>query len=378
MACQRLLCEATVWRRFLGPIRHKYTAKERTEEQGIEYLVIPRYTRVINTAENKKDINAAYALISAHTARNEQIIEDVQECVSRGRTPVILTRYKEQAKTLYEKVKQSAQHVFLLYGDNSDKENEKIRKELMEVPAEKTMILVATGQKIGEGFDCPRLDTLMLAAPVSYQGRLEQYVGRLSRNYEGKTQVIVYDYIDSHIFQFDRMYLKRLRTYKKIGFQILTNEPQKKQEVNAIYDAGNYTAVFERDLVEAEKEIIVSSPQITQDKIERFLYLIKPRQEAGVKVTVITEDPENSAYENAEFLYALTEDMKHAGIHVKIADTEMECFAVIDQSLVWHGGMNLLGKQDAYDNLIRVRDAKAVEELLLIAEKADIGENAIQ
>ena len=91
---------------------------------------------------------------------------------------MILTRYKEQAKTLYEKVKQSAQHVFLLYGDNSDKENEKIRKELMEVPAEKTMILVATGQKIGEGFDCPRLDTLMLAAPVSYQGRLEQYVGR--------------------------------------------------------------------------------------------------------------------------------------------------------------------------------------------------------
>lgn len=363
---------------LLGPIRHKYTAKERTEEQGIEYLVIPRYTRVINTAENKKDINAAYALISAHTARNEQIIEDVQECVSRGRTPVILTRYKEQAKTLYEKVKQSAQHVFLLYGDNSDKENEKIRKELMEVPAEETMILVATGQKVGEGFDCPRLDTLMLAAPVSYQGRLEQYVGRLSRNYEGKTQVIVYDYIDSHIFQFDRMYLKRLRTYKKIGFQILTNEPQKKQEVNAIYDAGNYTAVFERDLVEAEKEIIVSSPQITQDKIERFLYLIKPQGEAGVKVTVITEDPENSAYENAGFLYALTEDMKHAGIHVKIADTEMECFAVIDQSLVWHGGMNLLGKQDAYDNLIRVRDAKAVEELLLIAEKADIEENAIQ
>ncbi len=70
--------------------------------------------------------------------------------------------------------------------------------------------------------------------------------------------------------------------------------------------------------------------------------------------------------------------MKDTGIHVKIVDTEMECFAVIDQSLVWHGGMNLLGKQDAYDNLIRVRDAKAVEELLLIAEKADIEENAIQ
>ena len=230
--------------------------------------------------------------------------------------------------------------------------------------------MVATGQKIGEGFDCPRLDTLMLAAPVSYQGRLEQYVGRLSRNYEGKSQVIVYDYIDSHIFQFDRMYLKRLRTYKKIGFRILTDEPQKKQEVHAIYDAGNYTAVFERDLVEAEKEIIISSPQITQDKIERFLSLIRPRQEAGVKVTVITENPENRAYENPEFIYALAEEMKNSGIYVKIADSEIEHFAVIDQSLVWHGGMNLLGKQDAWDNLIRVRDAKAVEELLLMAKGA--------
>ena len=44
------------------------------------------------------------------------------------------------------------------------------------------MILVATGQKIGEGFDYPRLDTLMLAAPVSFSSRLEQYIGRLNRD----------------------------------------------------------------------------------------------------------------------------------------------------------------------------------------------------
>ena len=100
------------------------------------------------------------------------------------------------------------------------------------------------------------------------------------------------------------------------------------------------------------------------------MYLIKPRQEAGVKVTVITENPENRAYENPEFIYALAEEMKNSGIYVKIADSEIEHFAVIDQSLVWHGGMNLLGKQDAWDNLIRVRDAKAVEELLLMAKGA--------
>ena len=176
-----------------------------------------------------------------------------------------------------------------MYGDNSNKENETIRRQLKDVPRDKSLILVTTGQKIGEGFDYPRLDTLILASPVSFAGRLEQYVGRLNRDYEGKRDVIVYDYIDSHIPVFDNMYLKRLRTYKKIGFCMMSDSIENKQDVNAIYDSGNYMDIFEQDLVEAEKEIVISSPGITREKITRFIYLIKPRQEAGVKVTVMTK-----------------------------------------------------------------------------------------
>ena len=82
------------------------------------------------------------------------------------------------------------------------------------IPINVAFILIATGQKIGEGFDFPRLDTLMLAAPVSFDGRLEQYLGRLGRDYPGKESVVVYDYVDSHIGMFERMYSKRLRAYK--------------------------------------------------------------------------------------------------------------------------------------------------------------------
>lgn len=349
---------------LLGPVRHSYTAMERSAEQGIEHLVIPRYTRVINTSENKDDINEAYNLVSSSTVRNEQIIEDIRNCVTMGRTPVILTRYKEHARLIYDSVREDADYVFLLYGDNSMKENEKVRAQLKAVPGHKSLILVATGQKIGEGFDYPRLDTLMLAAPVSFAGRLEQYVGRLNRDYEGKKDVIVYDYVDSHIKKFDSMYLKRLRTYKKIGFQVRTEAAVDKQEVNAIYDSCNYTATFEQDLIEAEKEIVISSPQITQEKINRFIYLMKIRQEAGIKITVITENPENSLYANAAFSFSLIKQMRDMGINVKTAEEETEHFAVIDQILVWHGGMNLLGKEDAWDNLIRVKDAGAAAELL--------------
>ena len=69
-----------------------------------------------------------------------------------------------------------------MYGDNTDRQNLEIRESLKQVKKEESLILVATGQKIGEGFDCPRLDTLMLAAPVSFDGRLEQYIGRLNRD----------------------------------------------------------------------------------------------------------------------------------------------------------------------------------------------------
>ena len=352
---------------LLGPIRHRYTALEKTVEQGIDHLVIPRYTRVANTVKNRSDINEAYALISRSTVRNEQILADIKECIQNGRTPVVLTRYKEHAKFIYESVQEVADFVFILYGDNSNKENADIRKQMKDVPREKTLILVATGQKIGEGFDYPRLDTLILSSPISFAGRLEQYVGRLNRDYEGKKAVAVYDYIDSHIPVFDRMYLKRLRTYKKIGFHVMADAASDKQDANAIYDSGNYMDIFERDMVEAEKEIIISSSQITMDKIDRFLNLIKSRQEAGVKITVITENPENVLYGNPAFLYTLIDKMKNAGVNVKIAEDVTEHYAVIDEILVWHGGMNLLGKEDAWDNLIRVKDVKAAAELLEMA-----------
>lgn len=352
---------------LLGPIRHQYTALERNEAQGIDHLVIPRYTRVANTAANKDDINEAYALVSGSKLRNEQIIEDIKECVEKGRTPVILTKYKEHAKYIYDYVQGVADFTFILYGDNSGKENESIRRQMKEIPRDKSFILVATGQKIGEGFDCPRLDTLMLVSPVSFAGRLEQYVGRVNRDYEGKKDVIVYDYIDSHISKFENMYLKRLRTYKKIGFKVVSNTVENKQDVNAIYDSGNYMEVFERDLIEAEKEIVISSPHIIREKILRFISIVKARQESGVKITVITETPERTMFGNTAFLYALIRQMQDVGIRVEISEEEIEHFAVIDHSLAWHGGMNLLGKEDAWDNLIRVRDEKAAAELLAMA-----------
>jgi superfamily II DNA or RNA helicase len=78
--------------------------------------------------------------------------------------------------------------------------------------------VIATGRYIGEGFDDARLDTLFLAMPVSWKGTLVQYTGRLHRLHPGKTEVRIYDYVDREVPMLTRMFDKRLRGYRGIGY----------------------------------------------------------------------------------------------------------------------------------------------------------------
>lgn len=169
---------------LLGPIRYSYTAKEKAKAQGIEHFVYPRFTRTVvprGTSDNMHP-NEAYELVRNNEVRDEQIISDVKECILGGRTPVVLSKYKDHSERLYERLKECADKVFLMTGNNSKKEHKKIREQLQLVDSKETLILVATGSLIGEGFDFPRLDTLIMATPVSFRSVVEQYAGRLNRD----------------------------------------------------------------------------------------------------------------------------------------------------------------------------------------------------
>ena len=179
---------------IIGPIRYTYTAKEKAKEQGIQHLVYPRFTRTVpprGVITGKMHPNEAYEIIHNNDVRNEQIIEDVKNCVSAGRTPVVLSRYKDHSEKLYERLKSYADYVFLMTGNNSKKEHRKILEQTRQVNNDESMILVATGSLVGEGFDFPRLDKLFMATPVSFRGVVEQYAGRLNRDYAGKEDVII-------------------------------------------------------------------------------------------------------------------------------------------------------------------------------------------
>lgn len=98
-----------------------------------------------------------------------------------------------------------------------------------------------------------------------------------------------------------------------------------------------------------------------------MLYLVKSRQEAGVQITVITTEPDSAIYGNADVLYGLIKMMRESGIVVKTKEEVEERFAIVDDELVWHGGVNLLGKEDMWDNLMRIRNKQVASELLEIA-----------
>lgn len=351
---------------LLGPIRYRFTAKDRAEEQNIDHLVYPRFTRTVKPHHLSKTPygNAAYELIRNNDVRDEQIIRDVVDCVQAGRTPVVLTKYVDHAKKLSERLKAYTDRLILLTGANGTKARRAKVEELNNVGVSESLILVGTGSLLGEGFDFPRLDTLFMATPVSGENVVEQYVGRLNRDYEGKENVIVYDYVDSHIPKFDKMYAARLKAYKKIGYELCVNVDGEKQNANAIYDIDNYEETYWRDLEEAESAVIVSSPRLNNQKVNRIISVLGGRQELGVKVTIVTWHPDAYKYGRDDVRMELMERLRKAGAGIRLVEESCEHYAVIDNEIVWYGSVNLLSKEDAEDNLMRVCSREIAAELL--------------
>ena len=156
----------------------------------------------------------------------------------------------------------------------SEKQKDKREKlaALKNVPSDESVVIVATGKYIGEGFDSPRLDTLLLAMPISWKGTLAQYAGRLHRNYEGKSEVRIYDYVDVHVPVLERMYHKRIKGYTELGYQIKFGAHD--HNVSSIYDGRTAAKAFEQDIANATDSIIVVSLYIQSGRVNKLLHIL--------------------------------------------------------------------------------------------------------
>ena len=206
-----------------GPIRYKVDDKKQAIQRPFAHKVIIRKTNFQMPKSvmsgGYSAIHEIYASLINSDTRNDMIIKDVLHVVSLNRFPVILTERREHLEKLFKLLSGRVQNVIVMKGGMGKKQRRDVLEKIEKL-SDNEKVIIATGKYLGEGFDNPRLDTLFLTLPISWRGTLAQYAGRLHRTHDMKKEVIIYDYADFEVPMLAKMYEKRLKGYKAIGYEI--------------------------------------------------------------------------------------------------------------------------------------------------------------
>ena len=199
-----------------GPIRHS-AARPETAPAQLEV-----WPKMIHAPEIPPDspIQDVFRILANDATRNRRIAGDVLAAYREGRKVLVLTERTDHLPLLQEALGDEVEHCFVLHGRLSKKQRTAVFAELDALDESAPRALLATGRLIGEGFDHPPLDTLVLAMPISWKGTLQQYAGRLHREHADKQDVRIYDYAETDQPQLARMWDKRQRGYRTMGYEI--------------------------------------------------------------------------------------------------------------------------------------------------------------
>ena len=351
-----------------GPIRFTTDIKSQIAQQSFDRFLIPRFTSYNSILEDRLSIATLYKYLSEDEIRNNLIVEDICKAVNTGRTPIILTNRTAHVSVLAEKLKATIKNVISLTGAGTTREKREAMQRLQTIPDSEQLVIVATGKYVGEGFDYPRLDTLFLALPISWKGLLTQYAGRLHREYEGKKDVRIYDYIDIHEPICDSMYRKRLKGYAAIGYKTInTAQPTLFDHINditssvvenQIFNGSTFYRPYTSDLIKAKHSIVISSPELYRTEQNSLVTLLKELTQQGIEILITT------AAENEQTAF-----IQSKGLSVKVKPKLSLYTTIIDKEVVWYGSINTLGYASKDDNMIKVTDIYLANELIEMIHK---------
>ncbi len=202
----------------LGPVRFAVDPKSQTAQRPFAHKLVVRETGFRQLSEKTPTIQELYAALAGDEKRNSLILDDVIQALEQGRSPILLTERRDHLEYFAAQLGKLARNVVVLQGGLSTKERRVVKERLAAIPDAEERLVLATGRYVGEGFDDARLDTLFLALPVSWKGTLIQYTGRLHRLHPAKKEVCIFDYVDREVPMLLRMFEKRLRGYRGIGY----------------------------------------------------------------------------------------------------------------------------------------------------------------
>ena len=197
-----------------GPIRHTMTVAAELETAVRRVLVERRSAFDATVLPPEPGIQEVLGAVATDERRTHAIAADALAEVDEGRLPLVLTERRGHLDALAALLAERTEVVCLHGGMGV-----KARRRCDEILAsDRPRVVVATGRYIGEGFDDPRLDTLMLAMPIAWKGTMTQYAGRLHRHHEAKRECRIVDYVDHEVPVLRRMYAKRQRAYARLGY----------------------------------------------------------------------------------------------------------------------------------------------------------------
>jgi superfamily II DNA or RNA helicase len=203
----------------LGPVSFSVDSRNQAARRPFEHHLSVRETAFPwDRSAADVRIQEIYRRLALDDARNQLIIDDVLSALREGRSPILLTERRDHLEYLATRLGPLVRHLLVLQGGMTTKHRRALDIALTAVPDDEERLVIATGRYLGEGFDDARMDTLFLAMPVSWKGTLVQYSGRLHRLHPRKTEVRIFDYVDREVPLLLRMFEKRLRTYRAIGY----------------------------------------------------------------------------------------------------------------------------------------------------------------
>jgi superfamily II DNA or RNA helicase len=221
-----------------GPIRHT-AARPASAPHDLE--VVPRSWFARIDLPGTAGIQDVFRHIAMDLARTEAIAAEIAAAFEEGRKVLVLTERTEHLDAILVCLNTRVPKPFVLHGRMSKKQRAALIEELEALPPEAPRILLATGKLVGEGFDHPPLDTLVLAMPVSWKGTLQQYAGRLHREHASKVDVRIIDFVDTGHPALVRMWEKRQRGYRAMGYRFALDSPSSEGVLPLHFAAGQAT-----------------------------------------------------------------------------------------------------------------------------------------
>lgn len=346
----------------LGKVVSRFDSRQQMAYQHFSRVYIPRPTSFFPFEVNTDFLRLCQEA-AIHPLRNGLIVGDVLEALNQEKTVLVLTRFVEHAKLLAQWIQKAdtSAHVLVYAGNENPKEKQQNAQKLKTLADQKRVVLVGTISSIGEGFDFPSLDTLMLALPMRSQISISQAIGRIHRQTQNKTSVQVFDYLDTN-GMFQKMFEARQSEYQSQGYKALegsTPHPYTPFILEKL-DHGQFCRAIGQEFKQKHSLIALATRRLEETDMVFLMDLLGCLDLQTVRMDLFLEEATDLQQE----------ELAARGIHLHLHERIIERFLVFDKSLVYYG--SLFGQDQERQMGYRIQDKDFAHHLLQARRMAEI------